>query len=57
MSNPYYMVTALEAGNYILAIGAYPLSDIDAWQGINSDGNSWDSSVNNYYNIHVTSTE
>jgi len=51
------MVTALEAGNYILAIGAYPLSDIDAWQGINSDGNSWDSSVNNYYNIHVTSTE
>ena len=38
--NPY-LVMNISAGTYRLAIGSYPLSEADAWAGVNTDGSSW----------------
>ena len=58
--NPYLSITDLSAGTYILVIGAYPLSQTDAWNSVNNDGSSWidneDPNNPNYYNIIITAS-
>jgi hypothetical protein len=58
--NPYLSINSLAAGDYIIAIGSYELSQSDAWNATNSGGSDWaneDSDGNprtNYYNILMT---
>lgn len=56
--NAYLGLTGLTAGDYILAIGAYELSQTDAWAGFNTQGTDWTDydeweniQLYNYYNI------
>jgi len=59
--NPYLSVP-VSAGTYILAIGSYPLSQIDAWNGVNTSGTSWKDyddankiTLYNWYTINIYS--
>lgn len=55
--NPYLSIS-VSAGTYVLTIGSYPLSQADAWAGVNTDGSQWTDSFNgttsyNKYNINI----
>ena len=57
--NPYLSIDGLNAGEYIIAIGAYELLESDAWEETNTRGSSWfatfpdGSANNNNYNINI----
>ncbi len=52
LHNPTLIVTGLPPGDYVLAIGAQPLTGQEAWDGINnSPNNGWSSSNYNNYKI------
>jgi hypothetical protein len=36
-----YLSMSVSAGTYILAVGSYPLSQNNAWGGVNMDGSDW----------------
>jgi len=36
-----YLSMSISAGTYILAVGSYPLSQNNAWAGVNMDGSDW----------------
>ncbi len=56
--NPYMDITALSAGDYVLAIGAQPLTAADAWLGTNNsepdqnepDGPAWVEPGSGFFN-------
>jgi chitodextrinase len=56
-----YLSMSVSAGTYILAVGSYPLSQNNAWAGVNMDGSDWSQSYSysgpiRYYKYKITIT-
>ena len=61
--SPYLSLSDLSAGDYIISIGSYTLSETDAWNGENTDSQNsywttgtdyYGNTITNFYNIFVT---
>jgi chitodextrinase len=56
-----YLSISVTAGTYILAIGSYPLSQTNAWAGVNMNGSDWSNpysynGTTRYYKYKITIT-
>lgn len=56
-----YLSMSVSAGTYILAVGSYPLSQNNAWAGVNMDGSDWSYAYSywgpiRYYKYKITIT-